>query len=138
MRLSPLFRYAIYAALAGLFVTGAAWLVVDRLKDTPAGDMWQSISADLLMLHGGLTMVTLMLFGALFPLHIRLSWQRRKNRTTGVLMLSFNALLIMTAFGLYYLGPEMLRPWMSWVHTIIGLSLPALAFTHILIGRQNR
>jgi hypothetical protein len=65
----------------------------------------------LLMAHGGAAMLTLMLLGALFPLHIFRAWRAKKNRLTGIIMIACNAMLIATAFGLYYLASETLRPW---------------------------
>src|SRR6266566_5690520 len=58
MRLESRFRAALYGVFALLFVTGAAWFVADRLKDTPDGELWQQIAASLLMIHGGAAMVT--------------------------------------------------------------------------------
>ncbi len=137
LRLSPRFRFALYGAFLALFVTGAAWLVADGLKDTSSGEMWQAIAATLLMLHGGATMVTLMLLGALVPLHVQRAWRTRRNRVTGTLMVTFNAVLIATAFGLYYLGSEALRPWASNVHIGVGLFLPVLFLVHIVLGRRS-
>ena len=138
MRLDPLFRYGLFAAFAVLFLSGAAWLVADQLKDTPDGETWQAVAANLLMVHGGTTMVTLLLLGALFPLHVRLSWRARRNRTTGIIMATVVAILIVTAFGLYYSGSETVRPAMSWIHTVVGLALPVLVFGHIWFGRRSR
>jgi hypothetical protein len=52
-------------------------------------------------------------------------------------MITFNAILIVTAFGLYYLGSEMLRPWISDVHIAVGLALPLLLFVHVILGRRG-
>ncbi len=136
-RLEPPFRFAIYSAFAVLFATGAAWLVADRLKESSEGEIWQESAAYLLMLHGGAAMVTLMLLGALFPLHIGRAWRAGKNRATGVVMLAFNAVLIATAFGLYYLGSEILRPWASGLHIAFGLAMPLLFLAHIKTGRKR-
>ena len=135
MRLDPRFRRALYGALAALFVTGAAWLLADQLKAD--GDPWPDIAAYLLMLHGGTAMVTLMTLGALVPLHLQRAWLAHRNRITGTAMATFNALLITTSFGLYYAGSENLRPWMSGLHTAVGLALPALLFVHVLLGRRR-
>jgi hypothetical protein len=135
-RLDPPFRFAIYSAFAVLFVTGAAWLVADQLKETSRGEIWQQAAATLLMIHGGTAMLTLMLLGALFPLHIGRAWRARKNRATGIIMLAFNAVLIATAFGLYYVGSETLRPWASDLHIGFGLAMPLLLLVHIKTGRK--
>jgi multisubunit Na+/H+ antiporter MnhB subunit len=136
-RLDLPFRYAIYAAFAALFASGVAWLVATQLNDTPDGDFWQLASSSLLMLHGGTAMLTLMLLGALFPLHISRAWRARKNRVTGSVMVACNAMLITTAFGLYYLGSEEVRPWTSDLHIAFGLALPMLLLAHVKTGRRR-
>ena len=137
LQLSFRFRFALYSAFSALFVTGAGWLVADGLKDAPSGDLWQSIAANLLMVHGGAAMVTLLLLGALVPLHVRRSWRAKRNRGTGTTMVTFNAVLIATAFGLYYFGSDALRPWISNVHIGVGLSLPILFLVHVFIGKRS-
>jgi hypothetical protein len=139
LRLDPRFRFALYAAFSVLFVTGAGWLLADRMKDAPrTGEAWQMTAAYLLMLHGGAAMTTLLLLGALVPLHMQRAWRSRINRVTGTAMMTFNAVLVATSFGLYYAGSEMLRPWMSDIHVIFGLCLPALLLVHIAVGRHDR
>ena len=137
MRLKPSFRFAIYAAFAVLFLTGAGWLVADWQKDISSDEIWQQSIAYLLMVHGGAAMVTLLLLGALIPVHILRAWRSRRNRVSGSTMAAFNAILIATAFGLYYLGSEALRPWMSWIHIAAGLSLALGLPIHIYLGRRT-
>jgi heme A synthase len=138
LQLDPRFRRALYAAFATLFITGVAWLIADGRKDSANGEDWQAASAYLLMIHGGGAMVLLLLLGALFPVHIRRTWASRRNRFAGTVMMVFNALLIVTAFGLYYAGSETLRPWISDVHIAAGLLLPALIVVHVVLGRRSR
>ena len=137
MRLDPRFRFTIYGAFAVLVVTGVLWLVADQLKQAPDSDLWQTVAADLLMVHGGTAMVTLLLLGALVPLHALRSWRARRNRVTGTAMATLNAVLIVTAFGLYYLGSDTLRPWTSDVHIVVGLILPLLFLVHVVLGRRS-
>lgn len=137
-RLELPFRYAIYAAFTLLFLSGAAWLLADQQKDSFGAEVWQQISAYSLMLHGGTAMLALMLLGALFPLHIGRAWHAKKNRFTGSAMVATNAMLIATAFGLYYLGAEELRPWASTIHIAFGMSLPVLLLAHVKAGRKRR
>jgi hypothetical protein len=53
-------------------------------------------------------------------------------------MVTLNTVLIVTAFGLYYLGSETVRPWMSWTHLVVGFSAPVLITAHIFLGRRTR
>jgi len=119
-----------------LFLTGTGWWIADRLKETAYSETWQSVAANLLMLHGGAAMIALLLFGAMFPIHIQQSWLRGKNRVMGSVLLATGAVLIVTAFGLYYSGSDIARPWMSWIHLMIGLALPVLLLFHIASGRR--
>jgi hypothetical protein len=140
LRLDPRFRLAVYAAFAVLFVTGAGWLLASTMMwDPPVGsEVWQAASACLLMVHGGAAMVTLMLLGALVPVHVQRGWRSRRNRLTAIAMMAFNGTLVVTSFGLYYAGSEEFRPWMSSIHTNLGLSLPILFFIHVMAGRSSR
>ena len=137
MRLNSSFRYAIYAVFTVLVLTGAGWLVADWQKDVSGDEVWQQSIAYLLMVHGGVAMITLLLLGALVPLHLLRAWRSGKNRISGSLMATFNAVLIATAFGLYYLGSESLRPWMSWTHIVAGFSLAVWFPFHIYWGRRK-
>ena len=138
MRLESRFRSALYAAFAILTVTGVAWLLADWCKDPLDPDPWQGIAATMLMLHGGAAMAALMLLGALVQTHIRRAWRSGRNRLTGPVMITVIALLIATAFGLYYAGSETLRPWISDLHIVVGIALPAGLLAHVWLGRRSR
>ena len=137
MRLESSFRLAIYAAFAILFLTGAGWLVADWQKEISSDEIWQQTVAYLLMVHGAAAMATLLLLGALIPVHVLRAWRSRKNRVSGSVMITFNTALIVTAFGLYYLGSETVRPWMSWIHMAAGFSLSLFFPVHIFLGRRK-
>jgi hypothetical protein len=137
LRLNPYFRWAVYTAFVLLFVSGGVWLLADQLKDGTNGELWQAAGANLLMVHGGVAMATLLLLGALFPLHMQRAWRAHKNRMTGIAMVTLNTILVVTSFGLYYLGSETLRPWISDAHIAVGLTLPILLLIHIVQGRRG-
>jgi len=137
LQLDRRLRWSLYAAFAVLFATGAAWLLADRLKDSADGEFWQVAIANVLMVHGGAAMLTLLQLGALFPIHIARAWRGRLNRISGSIMITSNALLIVTAFGLYYLGVETLRPWASDLHIVVGFALPAVLTIHVWLGRRQ-
>ncbi|MGJ4949927.1 hypothetical protein [Bradyrhizobium sp. HKCCYLS20291] len=138
MRLKGAFRFALYGTLALLFISGAFWLVADQLKThSEDSEMWQQAAAFLLSMHGGAAMVTLMLLGALGPMHVQRAWRAKKNRATGTASMAVYGLLVLTAFGLYYAGSEALRSWVSIVHIAFGLGVPAVITAHIKVGRSS-
>jgi hypothetical protein len=138
LRLEPGLRYGTYTTFAALILTGVVWLAADQLKDSASGESWQAVAAAMLMLHGGAAMIALVLLGALIPLHAQRSWRTGKNRVTGTCMAVFNTVLIVTAFGLYYSGSDTLRSVLANIHLVVGLALPALIATHVVLGRRAR
>lgn len=126
-----------YATFGALLLTGAGWLVADWQKNAAADEIWQQAAANLLMVHGGVAMLALLTLGALIPVHLLRAWRSRKNLISGSIMAAFNAVLILTAFGLYYLGSEQVRPWMSWIHLIAGFALSLMFPLHIWLGRRE-
>lgn len=137
MQLDPWFRRAIYLVAATLFLTGTAWCVGDQLtyfSQTPA---WQDISANLLMIHGGAAMLFLLFLGALGARHVPLGWRVGMNRAMGLVIVGSSAVLVGTAFGLYYFGSDALRRWTSDLHIVIGLGWPAVLALHVTTGRQS-
>jgi hypothetical protein len=137
LRLEPGFRFWTYAIFATLAATGAVWLIADLMKD-PESEIWQMIAADMLMLHGMMAMIALVLIGAMIPLHIQRSWRAGKNRVSGIVMIGVNAILVATAWGLYYAGSDGLRTFVADVHIAVGLALPALAIVHMVLGRRAK
>src|SRR5262249_44101129 len=131
LRLHDSFRHLIYAVFALLTLTGAGWLAADWTKEFPGDDIWQQVAADLLMVHGGLAMPALMLLGSLIPMHVLPSWRAGRNRILGSVLLGCNAVLILTAFALYYIVSDLVRPWMGWIHIAVGFSLAAVFPLHI-------
>jgi len=137
LRLNRSFRYLVYAAFAVLLLSGAGWFAADWQKGSPGDDIWQQFAANMLMVHGGAAMLALLALGALIPMHLLRGWRAGRNRISGSFVAGFNAVLIATAFGLYYLGSEIVRPWMSWIHIAARLALCAMLPFHIMLGRRR-
>jgi len=51
-------------------------------------------------------------------------------------MITLNAVLITTSFGLYYMGSEAIRPWLSDIHIAAGICFPIFLVVHIVLGRR--
>jgi hypothetical protein len=137
LQLDGHFRAALYTVFAVLFITGVAWLPANLLKSAAGADLWSALAPVLLMAHGGAAMVALLLLGALVALHLLPAWRRGKNRALGVAMAALTALLIATAYGLYYIGSDTLRAWTSDLHIALGLLFPALLTAHVTTGRRR-
>ena len=136
IRLQRFHRYVLYAILAVLFFTGAAWAWFNHFltanESAAAAKTWA------LKIHGAAAMAALVLIGTVLAGHVRFAWRAGRNRINGVVFLGALGILILTGYELYYAGGETLRAWNSWVHLWIGLALPMLLFVHIVVGRRSR
>jgi magnesium-transporting ATPase (P-type) len=136
IRLKRLQRYFLYAVLALLFLSGAAWAYWDYFQ--LPGDFEASAKTWAMKIHGAAAMAILVMIGMLLSGHVRFAWRARRNRANGSVFLSAFAVLTITGYGLYYAGGESLRAWTSWIHLGLGLALPILLVMHILLGKRTR
>lgn len=137
MRLSRRHERWLYAIGALIFLSGLGWLadhyVFAGLGDfgdahAPSEPLW-------LRLHGAAAMAGLVVVGSLLPGHIARAWRLRVNRRSGLLMLSLVVLLVVTGYGLYYVGDEETRPWISVVHWLVGIVSGVGLVLHVRLGK---
>jgi hypothetical protein len=140
IRLRPRLRVAFYALFALLFISGVAWFILHTWLRRPsefgsgtpnAAEPW------LLKVHGAAAMVSLILLGVLYPVHIWRGWQARRNRRSGATLVGICLLLIITGYLLYYVGGETARAVTSLLHLLIGLAFPLIIAFHIWRGRAS-
>ncbi len=139
IQLHPQHRRLIYATTILLFVSGLAWWWLDRFGETPGefGAVKNPLQHPVLVLHGVTALGYLLLLGSLGTAHIRRGWSVRKQRAQAVFLLALQGLLVLTAAGLYYIGHEGLRSWVSDAHLTAGLLLGAALPLHIWLGRRS-
>ncbi len=86
--------------------------------------------------HATLSLLMVAIIGALWSIHIRAGWKRRRNYQTGLCLLMIMVLLGISAIGIYYLGDEQASMLSSVAHMLIGLAIPFLLGIHVVIGRR--
>jgi hypothetical protein len=132
---SPLLWVTLASLLTtGLFLAPGAlemrleWEVTWRLS--PGMRTWIAAA------HASFAFVVLFMFGALAAVHIRAGFRRRRNRTTGLLLLSAFVVLALTALGIYYPGDEKFGVWASTVHLVVGLLVSLPLGLHVAASRR--
>ena len=124
-RLSTHLIFAI-CALSGL------WFFLKREMGFDLGDI---AVRSLLVWHGISAAFALLAFGAVLPGHIRSSWKARRNRATGVAMLTIMAALMLSGLLLYY-GDEEWHDAVLWAHWIGGFIAFGAFPLHLLLGHR--
>ncbi|HMY99105.1 MAG TPA: hypothetical protein PLW24_02620 [Burkholderiaceae bacterium] len=90
-------------------------------------------------LHVAAAFVLLFFAGALWSLHMRRGWQRRRRRGSGGALAGLLALLAFSALGLFYAGDEGLANGAAYLHLAAGIALLGLLARHALrAGRWRR
>jgi hypothetical protein len=139
VRLSSRHATILHAVVCVLFLSGALAAGYDLLALTERDDLmplW--VKAWALMVHGGAAMLFLILFGSVLPVHVKRAWHAGRNRLSGSLLMVAISVLIITGYGLYYIGHELSREVMLWTHLVLGCGEPILFVTHLLLGRKTR
>lgn len=133
IRLLPWHRWLCYAVWWLLLLTGVWWWIDQDLQMNDPAER----AIVLIKLHGVMAALALMLFGSLLSTHVRVAWQRRRNRGLGLLALLSLLLLCVSGVGLYYASYE-LREVLHGVHFWLGLGVALLLPLHIIIGRYGK
>lgn len=134
------YRYFFYGVLGLSFITGIAFWLLRRygMVEGDFGPESHFLQYPLLQIHGLSAFVMLMSLGAIFASHIPKTWSSKRSRKSGILILTFTALSIITAYSLYYLVSENWHELLGNSHAIIGISLPLILLIHITLARRTR
>ena len=133
-------EWSVYVSFGLLVASGVAWLLLESFVRVAGefGPEHHPAEHWALIAHGVAAYGFLIIGGAMIPVHITLGWNTRRNLKAGVTLAGTCLILAVTALGLYYLGDEISRHWVSIVHWSIGLfAVPALLI-HAIVGRSGR
>ncbi|HEX8936699.1 MAG TPA: hypothetical protein VF776_00380 [Sphingomicrobium sp.] len=126
---------AVYLSLGLLVATGAIWLLFDHFVRIAGefGPEHHPAQHLVLIAHGIAAYAFLIIGGAMIPVHITLGWNIRRNLKSGLTLAAACLILAVTALGLYYIGDEVSRNWVSTTHWIVGLVLIPAFLIHALV-----
>lgn len=130
-------RRLVWSSVTLLAASGAFWLLATHwwVVQGPFGEQPHPSAPWALRLHGVAAYGALLALGSLLPVHIRLAWRLRRNRSTGIAMGVLWSTLVLSGLWLYY-GGETGREFISLAHWVPGLALPALLLLHRWTGRR--
>lgn len=131
-------RAIVYSIAGGVWLTGAAWLVLHYFMQRP-GEFgpqpnpleWWSLPA-----HGLFAFASLWLFGLLWGVHFGAAWRSLRRRVSGIAMFAVFGWLIASGYLLYYLGSDEARSLVALVHWGAGLLAPLPFVLHRFVRRR--
>jgi hypothetical protein len=140
MRLRPWHKRAVYAVGALTLVSGLGWLIDHYLLAGVAefGEPHGAFELWWLRLHGAAIMAGLVVLGSLLPGHVAGALRAGENLRSGLSMLGLAVFLTATGYGLYYVGDENVRSWISALHWLAGLAAGVALPLHLWFGKRRR
>jgi hypothetical protein len=86
--------------------------------------------------HAFAAFASLLVIGALIPLHMRSGLRRRRSVVTGISLITLFTLLAVSGLAIYYVSSETWSVWSSISHLAIGLALAIPLTIHVTLGRR--
>jgi len=139
-RIAPFLKRLLYAVLATSWCSGITFFILNQWV-TVAGEFgpekhpWQF---GVLRIHGAGAFAMMILFGYLLASHVKVSWSLRHRHPFGLALVVMIAFLIVSAYGLYYIGDSDFRTYLAYSHAATGVSLPFVLTAHLAQDRQRK
>ncbi|WP_243040196.1 hypothetical protein [Dyella sedimenti] len=140
LRLSPRRRRFCYAVGLGLWSSGVGWLLFHYglQQPGPFGPQPHPLEIWWLRVHGAFAFAMLWTFGMAWSAHIVGGWHAGRHRWSGGAGVAVLLAQILGGYLIYYLVDDDWHDGVATVHWIVGLTLPFVVATHIVLGRRRR
>ena len=138
--LSARAKLVTYAVVGLTWCSGVLWLIFHYFfsRQGEFGAEADPFEHPLLVLHGACAFAALWLAGWVWHVHVQPWWSSPRRRGSGIVLIAFGAVLIMSGWLLYYAGDDELRRWSSVVHWGTGLALVVPLLVHGLRAARYR
>ncbi|WP_051946218.1 hypothetical protein [Verrucomicrobium sp. BvORR106] len=133
-------KAALYLFFALSWLSGTGWFALHRWVTVEGefGPQPSSWEGPLLKLHGGAAMMMMVYYGYLLASHIPVGFRSGRSRVTGLFLAISLGFMIVTAYGLYYIGDEDVRGVIAWAHLCTGVLIPLVLIIHVWLGHRQR
>ena len=129
-------RRTVYAVGAGVWLTGALWVLFHYFffRNGPFGPSPHPLEFWSRAVHGAFGFASLWVFGMLWGVHIIEGWRSGRRRWSGSFSFALFAWLVVSGYLLYYLGDDRLISAVSLLHWSLGLASPLPFLLHRFAG----
>lgn len=123
----------VYGVLGGLWLSGAAWLVLHYFlqRSGEFGPQPNPLEPWALKLHGAFAFGALWIGGLLWAVHVVPAWQRGHRWASGIATVALFVILAVSGYLLYYASAESLRAGVTLLHWLLGLAAIVPLLIHV-------
>ena len=135
------FQSALVGGCSLLYATGCllAPTTLDmRAAWTPAWRLAANARLGMAAAHAALGLLAMIVVGALWSVHMRAGWRKRRQRGSGLWLVLGLLWLGISAVGVYYLADEGLANIAGLGHLAVGLALLPPFVWHAVTGHRRR
>jgi hypothetical protein len=138
-RLSWGVKLSVYVVSAGVWLTGAVWVLLHFAFETQNefGPSPHPLEFWSLVAHGAFAFASLWLFGLLWGVHVLAGWHTLRRRWSGGILFALFGWLVLSGYLLYYVGEESVREATAVLHWGLGLAGP-LPFALHRFAKERR
>ncbi len=129
-----------FAFIALSWVTGVTFFVLNRWVEIEGefGPEKHPAQATFLKVHGAAAFLMMIGYGYLLATHIPAGYKSQRQRVLGLSLVAAQGFLILTAYGLYYIGGADFRALVGYAHASVGFIFPLLLAAHIVTGKTRK
>lgn len=134
------FLLALVATLLAILASGLLLAPTTLTMRAEIDVAWRLPAAARLLvvaLHTAAGFATLLLVGAIWSVHMRSGWRRRKHRASGLALALALVLLGASAVGIFYFADETLAAVAAFLHLALGIALVGQFGWHWARGRRS-
>ena len=132
-------RLAIYLVFGALWLSGCAWLVLDRFFGSRGqfGLMPHPWEPAVLLVHGIVAILSMYLLGWVTARHVLQWWPGGLRRVSGGTLSAFILFLALSGFALFFAGDDRWQHLAAITHDGLGLGITVFAVQHWFFARRR-
>jgi hypothetical protein len=134
------YRTWLFAFILLSWITGVTFFILNRWVEIEGefGPEKHPAQAIFLKVHGASAFLMMISYGYLLATHIPAGYKSKRQRFLGLCLVGAQGFLILTAYGLYYVGGENFHSVIGYAHASVGFIFPFLLATHVITGARKK
>jgi hypothetical protein len=134
------YRTWLFAFIMVSWVTGVTFFILNRWVTIEGefGPEKHPTQATFLKVHGASAFLMMISYGYLLATHIPAGYKSKRQRWLGLGLVAAQGFLIVTAYGLYYVGGDEFHALIGYAHASVGFIFPFLLATHVITGARKK